>query len=51
MTDNLVIALCTKCKKCVNGVCTDVFNPEIMYGCINFEEKKADDNKSDNAKC
>ena len=48
MKDELIISLCAECKSCVAGKCTDCFEPGVLYGCINFLEKKNEDRRNDN---
>ena len=48
MKDELVISLCEKCKSCVDGKCTDCFEPGVLYGCINFLERENEDRRHDN---
>lgn len=48
MKGELVVTLCKDCKSCVNGKCTDVFEPGVLYACINYLEKEDADKRDDN---
>lgn len=44
------LTLCKKCKSCVEGKCTDCFEPGVKYACVNYLENENEDRRHDN-KC
>lgn len=44
------LTLCRKCKSCVEGKCTDCFEPGVKYACVNYLENENEDRRHDN-KC
>lgn len=42
------LTLCASCKSCVEGKCSDYFEPGVKCACINFLEKDNEDRQHDN---
>lgn len=42
------LTLCKKCKSCIDGKCTDCFEPGVKYACVNYLEKNNEDRRHDN---
>lgn len=41
------LSLCEHCKSCVDGKCTDCFEPGVCYACVNYLEKDDADKRND----
>lgn len=46
--EDYVVTLCKKCKSCVDGKCTDCFEPGVKYACVNYLETDNADKRNDN---